>query len=268
MTAVSLGLDTSPLAEHYEQASFDRQFNHGKRLIERLAIRAGERVLDVGSGTGLLAAYVAELVGAEGSVVAVDPLALRIEIAQRKARPNLRFAVDDAYDLSAFAEGSFDVIYLNAVFHWFDDKRAPLRNFLRLLAPGGRLGISTGSREAKNTLHEIRREVLSRPTFREHGQPDRGLPNRVSPSELTDLLRDAGFLLDSLTVEPHASYQPDAEAAIQHANASSFGNFLGHLPAALRDEARGELIAATEATRTAQGIPLTGERLIAIARKP
>lgn len=88
-----------------------------------MSIQPGDRVLDVGSGTGRLAEYVAAIVGPSGSVH-VDPLPLRIEIAQRKAKPNLTFAVDDAYALRELADGSFDVIYLNAVFHWFAEKLA------------------------------------------------------------------------------------------------------------------------------------------------
>jgi arsenite methyltransferase len=67
------------LARHYEQVSADRQFKAGKTLVERLALRPGEHVLDVGSGRGLLAEYVAEIVGPVGFVTAIDPLPLRID---------------------------------------------------------------------------------------------------------------------------------------------------------------------------------------------
>jgi arsenite methyltransferase len=99
MTAVSLILDTPDLARHYEEASSDRQFKAGKALVAKLALLPGETVLDVGTGTGLLAEYVAEIVGPRGSVVGIDPLALRIDIAKNKTRPNLSFRVGDAGDL-------------------------------------------------------------------------------------------------------------------------------------------------------------------------
>src|SRR4051812_21750351 len=99
MSELSLGLDTAELASRYEAVSLDRQFLYGKVLIERLGLRPGERVLDVGSGTGLLAEHVAKIVGERGSVLAIDPLPLRIDIAQRRARSNLTFRVGDAYEL-------------------------------------------------------------------------------------------------------------------------------------------------------------------------
>ncbi|HVZ37410.1 MAG TPA: methyltransferase domain-containing protein, partial [Polyangiaceae bacterium] len=103
MSHLSLALDTPDLADHYERVSVDRQFRAGQLLIEKLQIPAGARVLDVGSGTGILAQYVADRVGPSGSVHGIDPLPLRVEIAQRKARPRLTFAVGDANDLSHLA---------------------------------------------------------------------------------------------------------------------------------------------------------------------
>jgi hypothetical protein len=52
---LSLNLDTPGLARHYEESSSDRQFKVGKVLVEKLGVRTGDSVLDVGSGTGLLA---------------------------------------------------------------------------------------------------------------------------------------------------------------------------------------------------------------------
>ena len=80
MSTVSLTLDTQELARHYEQVSAGHQFKAGQRLIEKLAVAPGEYVLDVGCGTGLLAEYVAGLVGPTGSVVGIDPLPLRIAL--------------------------------------------------------------------------------------------------------------------------------------------------------------------------------------------
>jgi len=75
MPNISLNLDTETLAQHYEQVSVDRQFKSGKALLDVLALRPGEKLLDVGAGTGLLAEYAAGLVGREGLVIGIDPLA-------------------------------------------------------------------------------------------------------------------------------------------------------------------------------------------------
>jgi ubiquinone/menaquinone biosynthesis C-methylase UbiE len=267
MTALSLALDTADLAAHYDLASVDRQLKAGKVLIERIGIRPGDRVLDVGSGTGLLAEHVAGLVGPSGSVLGVDPLPLRIEIARRKAQSNLSFAVGDAYALHDLQAGSFDVVYLNAVFHWLPEKLVPLRNFHRLLKTGGKLGLSTGSKGAPSRIREIQQQVLAREPYNTHAQPGQGQPQRVSEQELAELFKQTGFDVQVLNVEPNSHVHPDAEAAIQHSQASSFGNLLGHLPEALRERARREIAAELEKFKTPEGIRQTGARIIAVAVK-
>ena len=268
MSTVSLTLDTEELAHYYERISAAHQFKAGQILIGELAIMPGEKVLDVGSGTGLLAEYVAGLVGPAGSVVGIDPLPLRIALAQDKGRANLSFKVGTAYDLSEFPEACFDVVYLNAVFHWLPEKVEPLRQISRVLKRGGRLGLSTGSKDHPNQLQEIKAQVLAREPYSRYAEASHGGAHRVSRSELKDLLSQAGFEGKKIEVRPHVHHHPTPEAAIEFAEASSFGNFLGHLPEELRTAAREEIKHELEQFRTPEGIRREGARIIAVALKP
>src|ERR1700755_78585 len=128
---VSLELDSAELAATYDETS-TRQFNHGKVLIAALAPKSGERILDIGCGTGRLGEYVAGLVAPSGEVIGVDPLPLRIDIAGKK-NPRFTASVDRAEDLSKFRDGSFDAAYSNSVFHWVLDKATALREAFRVL---------------------------------------------------------------------------------------------------------------------------------------
>jgi arsenite methyltransferase len=268
MSTVSLTLDTQELAHHYEQVSAAHQFKAGQILIEELVIAPGEKVLDVGSGTGLLAEYVAGLVGPKGSVVGIDPLPLRIALAQQKGRSNLSFKVGTAYDLREFPEASFNVVYLNAVLHWLPDKLEPLREIYRVLKKGGRLGISTGSKDHPNQLQAIKESILSREPYSRYAEASGGMAQRVCAGELESLLGQTGFAVKKLEVRPHVRYHPTPEAAIEFAEASSFGNFLGHLPVELRTAAREEIMRELEQYRTPEGIRRDGARIIAVALKP
>ena len=136
----SLALDNTDLARDYEQISATRQLLAGKRLVSDLALQPGERVLDVGCGTGLLAEHIVDLVGPTGRVLGVDPLPLRIGLALAKARSNLSFQVGDAYDLDGLPSSSCDVVVLNAVFHWLPEKTGPGVSARRRRPSGRRAG--------------------------------------------------------------------------------------------------------------------------------
>jgi arsenite methyltransferase len=268
MATVSLTLDTQELAHHYERLSAAHQFKAGQLLIGELALVPGEKILDVGCGTGLLAEYVAGLVGPAGAVVGIDPLLLRIALAQAKGRANLSLKVGTADDLCEFPEASFDVVYLNAVLHWLPEKLEPLREILRVLKRGGRLGLSTGSKDHPNQLQAIKALVLAREPYRRYPEAVGGGSYRVSAGELEKLLAQIGFAVQKMEVRPYVRHHPTPEAAIEFAEASSFGNFLGHLPAELRTAAREEIMRELEQFSTPEGIRREGARIIAVALKP
>jgi ubiquinone/menaquinone biosynthesis C-methylase UbiE len=176
--------DTEDLARDYDKISATRQLNSGQLLAEALALRPGERVLDVGCGTGLLAEYIADRVGPSGCVLGIDPLPLRIGLAQARSRAGLTFRVGDAYALDDVPDGSFDVVCLNAVLHWLPEKVGPLRQFARILAPGGRLGISTAIKGHPNLLHDAAAAVLTRPPFLDHLRSGIAADHRVDEAEM------------------------------------------------------------------------------------
>jgi ubiquinone/menaquinone biosynthesis C-methylase UbiE len=266
-SSVKLVYDTETLAHNYERLSADRQFKSGQNLISELGIAQGETVLDVGSGTGLLAEYTANAVGVTGAVVGIDPLPLRVELAKQRSRSNLSFAVGDANDLSIFADESFDVVYLNAVFHWLHEKISPLREFHRVLKAGGRLGIATADKEHKGMLQSLKAEVLSREPYRNYPEALNGSAYSVNLVELVNLLDQTCFAVQKIELQPSLQYHLTEEVAIAFSEASSFGNFLGHLPQEIRAAARADIAAELKKHKTSKGIGLDGVRILAIATK-
>lgn len=267
MNEHGLRQDTEDLAQHYETVNANRQFRAGLSLVDDyLKIREGEIVLDVGTGTGQLAEYVSGRVGPAGRVVGIDPLPLRIEFAAKKAKPNLHFEIGDAYDLTNFAEASFDVVYLNAVFHWLDEKRRPLREFARVLKPGGRIGIMAGAKGQGGELGEIRTRVLAREPFNRYPVTS-GQPHPVTADELAELLQETGFVVDTIDLRPNQQMFATPQALIDYMEASSFGNFLGHLPADLKALASTEISVALARLATPEGVPQGGARLFASATR-
>jgi len=222
---VSLTLDTPALAAAYDLVG-DPQFSHGKLLVEELALTPGERALDVGCGTGRLAAYVADIVGRDGIVYAIDPLPLRVEIAQRIERSNLKVAVGRAEDLSRFTTGSFDAVYFNSVFHWISDQKLALRECRRALRTGGRVGISGPSKEHPHDIDVIVAQALGVSSLTATTRA----PHKIDEQELTELFESAGFSVAMTKIRTFEDVFQSSRDVLGFQAASAFGNFLGDLP--------------------------------------
>lgn len=265
----TLVLDTPELARKYEVVS-DKQFEHGKLLIADLAVQKGEKVLDVGSGTGRLTAYVSDIVGDTGVVIGVDPLPFRIEIAQQKSKykQNLNFAVAGAEDLSQFADEQFDVVYLNSVFHWLADKPLALKEIYRVLKPNGRLAITAAAQEQPHTLQLLIDDLFTQEPFKHFADNASSSPQfKLSISQTRDLLNAANFQVVSSEIKTFVDHFNESHDVIDFSTSSSFGNFLSTLPELIRDQALVNIQLALEQFRTAKGIQLARHLIFTYAVK-
>jgi len=98
------------------------------------------RALDAGAGTGAVARVMAQLVGPEGHVTALDISEPRLSfgrgLAEAQGITNLEFCQDDLYAPTARA-GSFDFVWCRFVFEYLDDPDRALASLIRLARPGG-----------------------------------------------------------------------------------------------------------------------------------
>jgi SAM-dependent methyltransferase len=110
-------------------------------VADAAGIRTGDRVLDVGCGTGVLAREALRRVGQEGQVVGVDLNEGMLAVAER-TEPNIEWRLGDAASLS-FEDASFDVVVSQFALMYFPDRVSSLREMWRTLAPGGRLAVAS-----------------------------------------------------------------------------------------------------------------------------
>lgn len=137
-------------------------------ISERLArvvllsdLQPGQRVLDVGTGTGVLIPYILEAIGESGLVVALDiSLQMLKQANARRFPPNVHLVHGDM-QRAGLKSQSFHRVLCNAVFPHFDDKRTALQEAWRVLCPGGLIVISHPiGREAVNRIHSQHRAVF------------------------------------------------------------------------------------------------------------
>jgi ubiquinone/menaquinone biosynthesis C-methylase UbiE len=132
----------SLVAERYDKVQVSYQSDDGLGLVNKLLPLTGGSVLDLGCGTGYLSNVLAERVGPDGKVTAVDPDNERIRIARKKygERSNIEF-LDGKSD--NFPSGPYDTVISNHVVHWIKDKESAFRNVYEHLKVGGRFAFVT-----------------------------------------------------------------------------------------------------------------------------
>jgi len=139
------GMPLNWLAPVYDKlcATFGLGLAFRDTTLRYAALKPGERVLDVGCGTGVLTRLAAEIVGQEGRAVGIDVAPMMISIAKENAtREKIRtdFRVATIENLP-FEDNSFDCVLSSLMIHHLppDLKLTGLTEVYRVLKPGGRL---------------------------------------------------------------------------------------------------------------------------------
>ncbi|SDL65830.1 Trans-aconitate methyltransferase [Catalinimonas alkaloidigena] len=182
-------------------------YHYGESLIDLLAPQPGERVLDLGCGSGQLTAQLAER-GCE--VVGIDSSADMIADAQAKF-PHLRFLVADAANFQLAPK--FDAIFSNAVLHWVTDYQNAIRCLWENLRPGGRIVVEFGGKGNVQTIVDQLRKSLAARGYAQQA----ALQQWYFPSigEYTPLLEQQGFRVTLAQHYDRPTELADEEKGIQ-----------------------------------------------------
>jgi trans-aconitate methyltransferase len=118
----------------------------GGELVQWLAPKPGEKILDLGCGTGDLANQLSQ----QGvDITGIDKSENMIEQAQKKY-PELTFLVQDAVDMRYSKE--FDAVFSNATLHWIKTPKRALQSIYHSLKPGGRFVAEFGGKGNVQTI--------------------------------------------------------------------------------------------------------------------
>jgi demethylmenaquinone methyltransferase / 2-methoxy-6-polyprenyl-1,4-benzoquinol methylase len=193
-------------APHYEWICKVMSLGSGalyrRQALERLGVRSGLAVLDVATGTGLVAREASALAGGSG-VIGLDPSRGMLEEARRGLSAPLVQARGEALP---FEDARFDVLTMGYALRHVSDLYAAFREYHRVLRPGGRVLLLEISRPASRLGLGLARLYLKRlvplVTRLGTGSPDAKrlmdyywdtIEHCVPPAAILDALRATGF---------------------------------------------------------------------------
>jgi len=188
-------------AQTWDPASYARNARFvsdlGMPVVELLAPKPGERILDLGCGDGVLTKKLADL-GCD--VVAVDSSVPQVEAARKLG---LKAFVIRGEDLPYNEE--FDAVFSNAALHWIKRADVMLAGVYRALKPGGRFVAECGGHGCIRKIRTALVQALNRRGFDGEARVPWYFP---TPGEYATKLECAGFRVDSIALIPRPTPLP------------------------------------------------------------
>ncbi len=232
--ANSQSATSSPPAQSWQADRYARHAHFvpalGQPVLDLLEPRAGERILDLGCGDGVLTE---KIVAAGAAVVGVDAAADMIAAAQKRG---LDARVVDGARLGF--KGEFDAVFSNAALHWMkDDPDAVIAGVARALKPGGRFAGEMGGHGCVAAITVALIAVLER-----HGAGGESAVPWYFPTadDYRARLARGGFSVEYIELIPRPTPLPTDMAGWLDTFAEPF---LRRLPAEKRAGARDEVVA-------------------------
>lgn len=164
------------------------QQNFLEEFAKALQLKAGERVLDAGSGQGYTARYLAETTGADITGITITPREIVVsEKLSQNTKNRPKFVLGD-YLATDFADETFDVVYVNETLTHAKDMKQLMREFYRILKHGGRVVFADYEVDLRSP--GVERKAMANFLVKHAG--GHGIYQQ-NPGEISQALGEAGF---------------------------------------------------------------------------
>lgn len=247
----------------------------GDRVLETMAPRPGERILDVGCGNGDLSMDAARRVAPSGSVVGLDVSRPMLENAAARAASaalsNVEFREADA-QVATFPAGSFDAACSRFGVMFFDDPVVAFANIRSALRPGGRLIFACWRDLVLNEYVMIPAaaalEHLPAPNVEALSGP--GPYSLADPDQTRRVLRDAGYTeIDLAEIDEQILMGENPADVTRFFRGHEFAEILfDNAPPDAAERAWSAIEDALQLRATDEGIRLAGAAWIVTAHAP
>lgn len=236
-------------------------------LVTEAGLAAGDRVLDVACGTGIVARLAAERVRPGGTAAGLDLNPAMLSVARAAAAAS--GAAIRWYETSAesipLPDSSFDVVLCQLGLQFMTDKSAALREMRRTLAPNGRLFIST---PLPNAFFEVLDNALARHVNEEAAAFLRMVFTLNDVRVIEELLQSAGFSHMSVRRISKSLRLPAARDFLwQYVHCTPLTGLLSEVPSTRLAALQDEVIRRWQPWSDGSGMTYEQEMILARARK-
>lgn len=238
---------TSSVPENYERHLAPVLFGPwAEILLVAVELHPGDRVLDVASGTGVVARLASARAGRGGRVVASDVSGAMLAYAATVPPPAdgapIEYVEASVAELP-FDEGSFDLVLCQQGMPFFTDRPAAAAEMLRVLVPGGSIALSVwvAGRRLEPFEHYIEALVAAGAEAPFPGAFD-GESFKMAADEVRSLLEGSGFTSVDVREVDYEVVWPDARSAAVGILGTPFAPALDQLPPDRREALEDELL--------------------------
>ncbi|NHC34847.1 class I SAM-dependent methyltransferase [Scytonema millei] len=237
------------------------------RVVEIANLQPGQRVLDIATGTGTAAIASARKVGSKGQVVGIDLSQNMLEQARQKIANtdlnNINLRQEDAEKFS-FGDNSFDTAICASGIFFLSDMLAGLREWWRVIKPGGTVVLSSFSKMAFEPMAEtisaqIQAYEVPSPSSRE--QID-------TPEKCFNIMQAASFEKIELQIEQLGYFLSSLDEWWELVWNAGFRIRLSQIPTEKIEQFKVEHLAAIAKFMTDKGIWLDVETIFVKGKKP